>query len=290
MAQQRPIGQPAAGIPHGKNLMKYAGTPVRMDRLEDGPDALPMRKVPKQPTLERVDPWTNHAREIAYRLASIENSAVEADVAATRTPNTRLLTFRLDYVGAVSNAKIWTSLLAASTSLISRLAGAGTPFDAALIRPWRLPLASPTSAEVPSILVWRCSSPPIEAGLLVVNLLHDALGVTDSNRVRVRAIEAEQQVLNARMNHARKLEERRQRHTQVLATCERCGRDLRDPTYAAIGIGPECIKSYPSAQLKARRALDQEMRQSSQIHLNAKRPEAWLTELGSRWGLTDLAP
>lgn len=290
MVEQRRVGQPAAGIPQGKDRKLYGGTPLRMDRYEDGPDALPRRQVAKPPAPARVDPWTTHAREIAYRLASLENSAAETDLAAMGRPDTRLLTFRLDFVGGLSNAKIWISPLSRSNQLIARLTEATTSFDAAIVSPWRLPLRARDSAEAPAILVWRCDTTPIEAGLLIVELLRDALGVTAPERVRVRAIEAAQHVVNTRMNQAGRLEERRLLHTRVLASCAKCGRDLRDPTYAVIGIGPECIKSYPSAQLRARRELDKEMQQASPIHLNAKRPEFWLHELNDRWGLAELTP
>jgi hypothetical protein len=280
--------QPTVKNPSRKPPKKYGNTPLHLERLQDGPDALPVRRLAKPPVTERVDPWTLHAREIAYRLASIENAAAEVHLSATNTPNTRLLTFRLDQVGKLSSAEVWISLLAKSSNLIAHLGRGNAAFDSTLTSPWRLPLRPSPSGQVPAVLVWRCDVTPIEAGFRVVELLRDSLGVTSPERVRTQAVEAEHHVVNTRMNQVRRLEERRLRHTRVLAVCQKCGRDLRDPTYAEIGIGPECVKSYPSAQLRARRQLDRELQQSTHIHLNAKRPEAWLHELNQRWGLTDL--
>src|SRR4051794_33880134 len=80
------------------------------NRRQWNPDALPVRRLIKPPEPVRVDPWTAHAREIAYRLASIENSAAEAHLAAGQGPDTDLLTFRLEFVGGLADAKIWISL------------------------------------------------------------------------------------------------------------------------------------------------------------------------------------
>lgn len=286
MAEDCRPGQPAAGPAHGVDRSRYAGTPIPRGQLEAwGDDAeIRVRRIQAPTAAKPVEPWTAHAREIAYRLAVLENDSVEVGLLA-RDLRTPLLMLQVDYVGTYSDAAVWISLLAEHEALASLLGNAATPPDAQVAPPWRLPLEPPTPLTTPTLLVWRCEAAPIEAGFLVVELIRDALEVADPDRVRVTAIEAGQAVINRRLENARRVGERRTRNFRVLGSCDRCGRDLRDPIYAAIGIGPECIKSYPSAQIRERRALNATLQASSHVHLNAKRPASWLSDLRQRWRL-----
>lgn len=292
MTDERPVGQPAAGPAHGIARSRYAGTPIPRSVLRAwaGDEEITVRHVAKDAKAQPVDPWTTHAREVAYRLATIENEAVEATLTAAGDRRTPLLTFRADYVGTLADARVWISLLAKHQSLAARLASAPTPNDAQVSPPWRLPLASPKPPVAPALLVWRCEGVEIEAGFLVVELLRDALGVADPARVRIAPVEAAQAVINTRQAQAQRRGEHSIRNARVLGSCGRCGRDLRDPTYAAIGLGPECIKSYPSAQVRARRELEQALRGDHHVHLNAKRPTDWLNDVRRRWDLEQFAP
>jgi hypothetical protein len=283
MQEGRPLGQPAAGIPRGRERALYEGTPWSMERFRDGPDALPVRRVSRPDQPLRPDRWTAHAQEIGYRLASLEVDFVQVQLATRDDRKRQLLDLRLEYVGSVRDARAWVTLPAQHVGLVERLRPARRSWDAVLLPPWQLPLGLPREAASPCLLVWRDPGKPIACGHLVVDLIRDSLGVSDPARVRVKYHEVDQLTVGVRMANAGRYTDRQARHIKVLAVCEKCGRDLRDPTYAAIGIGPECIKSYPAAQIRLRREMNRVVRAGSELRLNAKRPADWLAGVSEHW-------
>lgn len=165
------------------------------------------------------------------------------------------------------------------------LESAPIAWDAAITRPWRLPLKAPAGITAPCVAIWRNPGAPIECGLLAIEIVRDALGILDPDRVKVRREEAEGPRLSERTRLAAVRATRERRHERVLATCSKCGRDLRDPVYAQIGIGPECIKAYPAAEVRLRRRLNQAVDARRPTHLNAKKPSDWAVDVATHWHL-----
>lgn len=285
MASERAKGHPAAGIPPGGNRRRYQGSPRPRDLYEDGPDAIPVRHVAKVAASEKPDPWTAHAREAAFRLTDLEVDAVRVEVLGSTEPRRKLLDIRLEYVGAIADARPWLSVVASGPRLLERLAAAPLPWDNVLAAPWRLPLRPAEDAADPCVLVWRDPGTPIECGFLAVEIVRDALGVPDPARVRVRRDEADGPTIVERTRLAGVRAKRESKHRQVLTSCSKCGRDLRDPVYAEVGIGPECIKSYPAEQVRLRRQINRTLRAGRPVHLNAKPGERWLSTVVRHWQL-----
>lgn len=231
-----------------------------------------------------VGPWESHEREIGFRVASLEVDFVQVVVGGTRDKRQQLLDLRVEYVGATTNSVAWVSLLARHPGLLMQLRQFKPAWSGVLRCPWVLPLQA-EAAQLPCLLVWRHPGLPIDVGRLSVQIIRVGLGVDDPDRIRVRYNEVDQQTTNRRSASATRLGERQARHTAVLASCEKCGRDLRDPAYAAVGIGPECIKSYPAEQVRVRRELNRALRSGETIRLNAKPPEAWLSQVTAHWTL-----
>ncbi|ABM10328.1 hypothetical protein AAur_pTC10090 (plasmid) [Paenarthrobacter aurescens TC1] len=285
MASERAKGHPAAGIPPGRNRRRYRGSPRPRDLYKDGPDAIPVRHVAKVAAPEKPDPWTAHAREAAFRVTDFEVDAVRVEVLGSTEPRRKLLDIRLEYVGAIADARPWLSVVARGPRLLERLAAAPLPWDKVLAAPWRLPLRPAAEAGAPCVLVWRDPGTPIECGFLAVEIVRDALGVGDPARVRVRRDEADGPTIVERTRLAGVRAKRESRYKQVLASCSKCGRDLRDPVYAEVGIGPECIKSYPAEQVRLRRQINRTLGAGRPIHLNAKPGERWLSTVVRHWQL-----
>ena len=254
-------------------------------RAEDGPDAVPVRHVAKTEAPERPDPWRAHGEEAAFRLTDLEVDAVRVEVLGATEPRRKLLDIRLEYVGAIANARPWVSVVASGPVVLERLAAAPLPWDGVLLAPWTLPLRPAGEAVPPCVVVWRDPGTPIECGLLAIEIVRDALGVSDPSRIRVRRDEADGPTSVERTRLAGVRAKRESRHLYVLASCAKCGRDLRDPVYAEVGIGPECIKSYPAEQVRLRREINRTLRAGRPVHLNAKPRERWLSAVIRHWHL-----
>ena len=218
-------------------------------------------------------------------LTDIEVDAVRVEVLSTAAPRRKLLDIRIEHVGTLADARPWISIAVLSPGVLRRLEWARVRWDAVLRAPWRLPLMKLDAAEPPCVPIWRDPGTPIACGRLVMSLVTDALEVRDPSRVRIRRDEADGPVLAERTRLVGVRATPMSRHSRILASCAKCGRPLRDPEYAKVGIGPECIKSYPAEQVRLRRQINQAARTGRQAHLNAKPPTQWLSDVADHWRL-----
>ena len=230
MASERAKGYPAAGIPPGGNRRRYQGSPLPRDLYKDGPDAIPVRHVAKVAAPEKPDPWTAHAREAAFRLTDFEVDAVRIEVVGSNEPRRKLLDIRLEYVGAIADARPWLSVGVGGPRLLEHLAAAPLPWDGVLAAPWRLPLRPAEDAVDPYVLVWRDPGTPIECAFLAVEIVRDALGVGDPARVRVRRDEADGPTIVERTRLTGVRAKRESRHLQVLAAAPSAGGTCATPS------------------------------------------------------------
>lgn|GEM_PF-5980277 len=225
--------------------------------------------------------------EAAFRVESPEVDAVRIEVRRNDGSGRALLTFRLEYVGNPAKAQPWLSVHVGGPALLAAIGRAAVQWDGVLGAPWQFPIGTPATADAPCVVIWRTLGRPIDYGRFVTDLVQDTLGVTDPARIRAHRDDIEVPRLLPRLveDPARHGVARRYRHG-VSGVCFKCGRDLRDPAYAKIGIGPECIKSYSSADVHWFAMITKARRAGRRPILQAKTKPSWLDRVRTQWHLS----